>query len=542
MNVLIVDDDRFVVFSLLKKIDWTSLGIKNVYTANNVSQSKKIIMKESIQILISDIDMPQGSGLDLLSWIRYENKEIQTIFLTNYADFNYAKKAIELQSLEYYLKPIEFQKLTIIIKKAIKKVNETKNKTYLTNIANLYEINKVKLCEHFWRTYLKGELDSSITSLQLYFDKNHLPYNSSDIFLILLFDLYPYTLSNDYKNISYFDDITKQTKNLKSAFYANFADIVSPYDIMLESITIGNQSISIIRCNDMDSHKHIYSRLVACAEKLIVTMQDQYSCPISCYIGLPTTLADFNKTLNDLQAMSIDIVNCRNQVFTYKTYNPIFEEYKPPNLDFLYSQLQIGNRQTFIQTCYEYIFALMNKFKLNHSILNSFEIDITQLIYSFLKEKGILAHRLLAGKTYELLLKNSSKSVEDMYMYVKFTVNLALNYVEFSTSQKSIANIICDYVNTHYSEDINRDTIAEVVRLNSDYTARLFKKEMGTSLVNYIIQKRISVAKHLLQNTNFPVNSVSDKVGYGNYSYFTKLFKKETSFTPIDYRKKYSQI
>ena len=129
-----------------------------------------------------------------------------------------------------------------------------------------------------------------------------------------------------------------------------------------------------------------------------------------------------------------------------------------------------------------------------------------------------------------------------MYMYVKFTVNLALNYVEFSTSQKSIANIICDYVNTHYSEDINRDTIAEVVRLNSDYTARLFKKEMGTSLVNYIIQKRISVAKHLLQNTNFPVNSVSDKVGYGNYSYFTKLFKKETSFTPIDYRKKYSQI
>ena len=43
--------------------------------------------------MISDIEMPQGSGLDLLAWVRSEKYDIQTIFLTNYADFNYAQKS-----------------------------------------------------------------------------------------------------------------------------------------------------------------------------------------------------------------------------------------------------------------------------------------------------------------------------------------------------------------------------------------------------------------------------------------------------------------
>lgn len=60
---------------------------------------------------------------------------------------------------------------------------------------------------------------------------------------------------------------------------------------------------------------------------------------------------------------------------------------------------------------------------------------------------------------------------------------------------------------------------------------------MGISLINYLIKKRIEVAKDLLSNTDHPVHLISDKVGYGNYSYFTRIFKKETNYTPMDYRK-----
>ena len=111
MNALLVDDDRFVVAALEKKINWEQLTITEVLTAFNIRQAQKIIEKNSIDICVCDIEMPGGSGLDLLSWVRESGKEIQFIFLTSYADFDYAKKAIELSSLDYQLKPIDFDSI-----------------------------------------------------------------------------------------------------------------------------------------------------------------------------------------------------------------------------------------------------------------------------------------------------------------------------------------------------------------------------------------------------------------------------------------------
>lgn len=88
----------------------------------------------------------------------------------------------------------------------------------------------------------------------------------------------------------------------------------------------------------------------------------------------------------------------------------------------------------------------------------------------------------------------------------------------------------------NYANDISRSDFADIVYLNPDHIARIFRKETGISPGAYIIKKRIEVAKNLLENTGFPINSAADKAGYGNYSYFTKLFKKETGFTLNEYR------
>ena len=78
MNVLLVDDDRFVVAALEKKINWEQLTVTEVLTAFNIRQAQKIIEKNSIDICVCDIEMPGGSGLDLLSWSG--NQERNTIY------------------------------------------------------------------------------------------------------------------------------------------------------------------------------------------------------------------------------------------------------------------------------------------------------------------------------------------------------------------------------------------------------------------------------------------------------------------------------
>ena len=95
ISILMVDDDRILVEKLEETVDWKRIGISMVFTANNIRQAQKILEEFPIQILLCDIDMPQGSGLELLEWLR--NQEIQTecIFLSSYANFAYAQKALQ---------------------------------------------------------------------------------------------------------------------------------------------------------------------------------------------------------------------------------------------------------------------------------------------------------------------------------------------------------------------------------------------------------------------------------------------------------------
>ena len=94
MKILLVDDDSYIIQALNEKIDWKGFGVNQVFSAYSMRQAQKFFKETEIDLLISDIEMPQGSGLELLAWIRQENYSTQAIFLTNYADFNYAQKAI----------------------------------------------------------------------------------------------------------------------------------------------------------------------------------------------------------------------------------------------------------------------------------------------------------------------------------------------------------------------------------------------------------------------------------------------------------------
>ena len=125
ISILMVDDDRILVEKLEETVDWKRIGISMVFTANNIRQAQKILEEFPIQILLCDIDMPQGSGLELLEWLR--NQEIQTecIFLSSYANFAYAQKALQLASREYLLKPISNYELEQALEKVVLEI--TKN-------------------------------------------------------------------------------------------------------------------------------------------------------------------------------------------------------------------------------------------------------------------------------------------------------------------------------------------------------------------------------------------------------------------------------
>ena len=90
MNILIVDDETAMLDILREVISWEALGIREIYTAQNAWEARRLLQENRIDITLCDIEMPQESGLELIEWIQGMYPSIINIILTGHADFNYA--------------------------------------------------------------------------------------------------------------------------------------------------------------------------------------------------------------------------------------------------------------------------------------------------------------------------------------------------------------------------------------------------------------------------------------------------------------------
>ncbi|MCI9553162.1 MAG: helix-turn-helix domain-containing protein [Acutalibacter sp.] len=93
-----------------------------------------------------------------------------------------------------------------------------------------------------------------------------------------------------------------------------------------------------------------------------------------------------------------------------------------------------------------------------------------------------------------------------------------------------------EYIRRNLDKELNRTQIAEMVYLSPEHLSRLFKRETGGSLSEYILTEKMRVAQSLLADTDVPVSLVASRVGYCNFSYFSQVFKKFCGCSPVEYR------
>ena len=178
---------------------------------------------------------------------------------------------------------------------------------------------------------------------------------------------------------------------------------------------------------------------------------------------------------------------------------------------------------------------------ITRELLVALRTDLTQVVYAWLSEREIKAYALFADADMENLHRNSLYGREEMMEYAGVLVRKAVQYRQYINKSDSVTSQVCAYIDAHYREEIHREELGELVFLNTDYLSRIFKKEKGISISNYIIQKRVEEAKKLLTQSTLPINTVSLYVGYSNFSYFTKMFKDNTGYAPLEYRRSFSE-
>jgi YesN/AraC family two-component response regulator len=111
MNVLIVDDEVFAVNALVNRINWHAFGFDAPLTACSMAQAQAVFHAHPITLMLCDIEMPQGSGLDLFEWVKAYHPQTECIFVTCHDEYSFLRAAMQLGSCDYILKPVDYDQL-----------------------------------------------------------------------------------------------------------------------------------------------------------------------------------------------------------------------------------------------------------------------------------------------------------------------------------------------------------------------------------------------------------------------------------------------
>lgn len=139
----------------------------------------------------------------------------------------------------------------------------------------------------------------------------------------------------------------------------------------------------------------------------------------------------------------------------------------------------------------------------------------------------------------EVLVNSLKKKVKQYYGLGETTIP----EIEKSetTNTKNTKYLVCkalEYIKSNYTKNLDLTTVAEELYISTWHLSKLLKKETGSNFIDILNEVRIEEAKNLLLSPKYKIYEIAEKVGFSDVPYFTKLFKKISGFTPMEYKNK----
>lgn len=523
-HLLIVDDEWIAVEGLKSGVDWQEIGITNVFTAYSPDQAKEIFQKEYIDILLCDIEMPQGTGLELLEWVREHYPLTETIFLTCHADFQYAKQAIQLGCLDYLLKPIPYVDLQEVVMKAIKKLDQANQLNEFSQYGKYWVRHQPLIIERFWMDILNQSIRGDMKSVKKAAEERNIPYSHEMTFLPILIQIRFYN-----REISPRDEKILEYAIRKSAEELLLDDLESGL-----LLSLGNGCMLVMKNGEAKDSSEV--NIHAVCERFIQACQSYFYGSVVCYIGDITQGHHIAPMYERLRKLDSYNVAYDQGVFSLKDLKLTVAKLLPPDMN-MWAVMLIESKKTQLLSSIEmYLKSQKTSGLLNLDTLNQFVQDFQQMVYHVLKVKGIQAHQLFADRLSTELLSMSMRSAVDSFNWIRHILNCSLEVIASIEQSQSVVDKTKVYIREHIDEAISCEDIASNVYLNPDYLTRIFKKETGMSISDYLLHERLEIAAALLVNTDMSVSAIASKIGYANFSHFSRIFKKHRQLNPGEYR------
>lgn len=525
-NLLVVDDEELIRKGIADVLSSCGDLEFNIFCAENGLQALEIVERENIHAMVLDVKMPKLDGIGVLKTLNEKRKNIKTVVLSGYEEFEYAKAAIECGALNYLVKPVvprEIVKVAREIEEELKK--ESKQNEELENLRKQMQDNLDLIKEKLLNDILSNRISREAFKERVEFLKLGITGSEYQAAIIDIIK-YNYFLTEEkcqLINYSIYQFLKGYISSIKGAeyFHGSSGQFVIIFSFPHNQVEDIRETLHALK-------KIIDSKFNVCSTVGIG----------KAYTGFENIKRTYLEALNTVR---YEVLSGRENVASITDIQAT-----NTSLDYLFdpeeflTRMKLGDNKGInaqLNEIFERIKA-KNEYNIDIESFNLFCIRL--LVYSFmvLKELDVDLRSVGLNEKEAFIDIFESRSFDQIKNKIFNIIGKVTGKVEEYKMEKKKVTIerVKNIINQNYGKDISIKFIADQLYLNPNYLGQLFKNETSMTISDYLNKVRITKAKTLLKSTSLAVYEVAEQVGFNDPQYFSTVFKKTVGVSPKEYK------
>ncbi|MEK8128248.1 response regulator [Paenibacillus filicis] len=521
MKVLIVDDEEHVREGIMLTVDWKQYGVEEVLFGEDGREALELIERHNPAVLFCDMNMPGMDGTELLGRLRQQQRKTQVIVVSGYDHFSYTHAALLAKGVDYLLKPFRKTELEQALERAIAAWNEQWShlEKEIETGDKLRRANAL-VDEQRLTGYFKG--DTAFTEdIRRVFSRRGLPDKYLKAALLL-----PVNRS-ELLYERFRGDIELLMFSLNNIAH----EIVSRYGAHYFCRLDDDQWLLLTSPEDLNTDSGRHRSFV---EKIAASWQRT--------LGLRVLIGTDEGT-SAVEQLPEAIAQARTALLRFDLLR------EEDGSDAATADLpHLSDQRLLLET------AVNRKDKgLAASAIGSFTRSVRDRgtlrlkdLQAFTHEANLLLEKLGRPSAGEMKAMNTMMPLwlASFEAWERQLLDLLSSLIDGSGEEGSIRSIeaIRDYIVGHYQEDVTLSSLAARFNFNPWYISRKFKEIYKVTVITYLTELRMDKARMLLANTGMTVSEMANTLGYADENYFSKVFKKHTGLSPLQYRKEHRNM
>ncbi|MFE5317821.1 response regulator [Paenibacillus sp. NPDC056579] len=532
MKLLIVEDEPHVRERIAEGIDWAAYQFELAAAVESAQEALMIMHNDKIDLVLSDIYMPEMSGLELAKRIKAEFPLVKTILLSGYDEFEYARESIAYGVFKYLLKPAENEEIvsTVLEARSVRE-RELHDKHNLQTLQQRWKDHFPHLRELFYKNWLNGryserEIEKSSQEFALSLERQ--------IYLPLILDMDPIAKDNERFQ-------PRDRSLVQFQLFTIARDLLPGTEWMVLQDDDGMTAVVCSAPADVQEDAFC-NRVNSLVSTVLGTVHDCLKLTASAGIGTvvrtPLLLSQaYKQSRLALQERLIFgngiAIPYRNDGAAQRSW--VLMEQLEKELEL---SIETGDESKRRQT----IAAIMeSEFSEEHVLADSKEA-----LWRFVCLLARMVHK--HGWTLRDTLKEEFEDFEQFHQLLskeqiaewldRMSSRISQSIAERRQSGTQIAmNEVVGFIHAHLHEEaLSLYLISEKTYISYSYLSRTFKEAIGESFTEYVLRLRMERAKELLSK-GCKVYDVSEQVGYKHVNYFSKNFQRYWGIKPSDVNK-----